>query len=72
MTARQTYVVWTGAVLVERCDATQASRARREGDYVATTEQWAADLAREAYTVQVSRRRFYRITRDAAMWTAQT
>ncbi len=70
--ARQTYVVWTGRELATDCTERQARKARAEGAYVTTTAHWTADLAREAYTAQVSRRRKYRITRDAALWTAQT
>jgi hypothetical protein len=72
MAARQTYVAFTGRLLVERCDATQAARARTEGDYVTTTDQWAADLAAHGTYLVTAGRRTHRVTQAAALWAIQT
>lgn len=76
MTRRQigktTYVVWNGHRLVKLRDHRRALAAWVAGEYVATTERWANDLARESIVVRVGRRRTVRVTRDAAVWTAMT
>jgi hypothetical protein len=67
----QMWVAFTGQTLAKRIDTTQARRAQAEGDYVTTTEQWAADLRTYGvYTVSRPRgRRTFEVTQAAAVWT---
>lgn len=69
--AGQRWVAFTGGLLVERCDTTQAVRAQANGDYVTTAEQWAADLRTYGvYTATAARgRRTFQVTQAAAVWT---